>query len=89
MAIRFAILTLFLACGMVSLLASVKGSGPARAMLFWCVNVIAFTAVTILRALGVMEVDVHALNVWSGIVRMHGGLTILVLSIYFYVRRFP
>ena len=90
MAVRLIILSLYTVGGAFSLYVVVaKKSWPAVALFTYCVNAVAFTTLTVVCALGILCVDVYALNMWSGIVRMHGGFTLIALSIYFYVRRFP
>lgn len=52
----------------------------------WCCNVLAFTLVALLRAVGIVNISATVLNIWSSVVRLHGGLVMLSMSVYYMVR---
>lgn len=52
----------------------------------WCWHVVLFTMVTAFRAAGFLTppwMDYHFLNVWSNIVRLHGGIMVFSTAIYY------
>jgi hypothetical protein len=49
----------------------------------WCWHVVLFTMMTTFRAAGFLSIDAHFLNVWSNIVRLHGGIMVFSTAIYY------
>lgn len=56
-------------------------------ILIWCLHVIAFTICSTLRAAGVLPIDVHVLNMWSNVVRLHGGIVMFTTGLYYVDRK--
>lgn len=56
-------------------------------IIIWCLHVILFTVCAMLRAIGVFSVDSYVLNIWSNIVRIHGGIVMLSTGLYYVDRK--
>ena len=85
---RFVIVGFFLVLVILLLIAirRQKDNSIMRKYLFnwlgWAVHVLGFTIITTLRAMDFLSIDVITLNVWSNVVRLHGGITMMALVIH-------
>ena len=53
----------------------------------WCINVLIFTMVAAFKAVGILFVESHTLNVWSNIVRLHGGIMVFSTALCYGSKR--
>lgn len=56
-------------------------------IIIWCAHVIVFTVCATLRATGLCHLDYHILNMWSNVVRLHGGIVMLTTGLYYVDRK--
>lgn len=49
----------------------------------WCLHVILFTLVALLVAIDIICIDWYHLNIWSNIIRIHGGLLMVTTGYYY------
>lgn len=54
----------------------------------WCVHVLIFTMVAAFRAIGFCGIDAYLLNLWSSVVRLHGGIMVFSTAVYYLSRRY-
>ena len=90
MATRIAIVVVFSSCAIVSLYAMRKSNRYSYLLLgvvLWCLNVVAYTVATGLRAEGIHDIGHEVIRTWSRLVRLHGGIVVLSMSIYYVARR--
>jgi hypothetical protein len=56
-------------------------------IIVWCMHVVAFTFIAILRSLGIVSLSPEHMNLWSNTVRLHGGIVLFTVAIYYLSRR--
>jgi len=52
-------------------------------LIIWCLHVIVFTLVVILHHIGLINIAPRYLNIWSNIVRLHGGICMIATGWYY------
>ena len=89
--LRLLVILIFSVSAAISLYSIIKTRGNYHlvGVIIWCLNVVCFTAVAGLCSYGVIHITVDVLNIWSSVVRLHGGIVILTISIYNLSRRLP
>lgn len=53
----------------------------------WCSHVVLFTMVAALKVVGIFYIESELLNIWSNTVRLHGGIMVFSISLYYLSRR--
>lgn len=53
----------------------------------WCIHVVLFTMVVVFWAVGILFIEPHTLNMWSSIVRLHGGIMVFGTAVYYVSKR--
>jgi hypothetical protein len=83
--LRILVMLLFSGSAIVSLYAVHKRrhSYHLWGIAIWCCHVVVFTFVTQLRSFGILTISPNYLNMWSMVVRLHGGLVCLTTAIYY------
>ena len=56
-------------------------------IIVWCLHVILFTFCATMRAVGACPVDPHLINMWSNVVRIHGGIVMFTTALYYVDRK--
>ena len=89
MAIRALIILLFSTSAIILLYAYVKRPFTYHLLgvIIWCVHVILFTSVAILCIECILEITPKSLNVWSNVVRLHGGIVVFTTGLYYLDKR--
>ena len=49
----------------------------------WCFHVVIFTVFAAARSAAILSIDPHIINVWSNIVRIHGGIVMFTTGLYY------
>lgn len=52
-------------------------------IIVWCLHVIVFTTVALFNAVDILCIDVYHLNLWSNIIRIHGGIVMVTTGWYY------
>ena len=86
--LRLLIILLFSVSTAVLLYAYKKRSGTYHliGIAVWCVHVVVFTVIAMLCVAGVLTINHLWLNMWSNTVRLHGGIVVLSLAVFYITR---
>lgn len=89
MAIRLLVIILFSASAFILFYAYKRFplTSHLLGIFIWCIHVIIFTVMAIVSAMGILCVEPRYLNVWSNVVRVHGGIVMFTTGLYYVSRK--